>query len=233
MSMAAPATRMAPHNGTAPRAGGPAAPPIRQAAAPSSPARSRRNTGRVALGVLVLVMSALGAVVLFSSAADRVAVIGIARDVPAGKAITESDLREVSISGGDGLRTLPADDASKVIGQTATVGLVGGSLLSPGQLTDGPSLPDGTVVAGAVLKGGQYPVGLAIGDSVDVIETTSPDASGTGEPVSRGTATVIDLSESTDGQSLLTVSLAIPSDSATEIASAGAAGRLSLVVTAP
>ena len=75
MSMAAPATRTAPHNGTAPRAGGPAAPPIRQSAAPSVPGRSRRNTGRIALGVLVLVMSALGAVVLFSSAADRVAVI--------------------------------------------------------------------------------------------------------------------------------------------------------------
>ena len=231
--MGAPATRTAPHNGTTHRVGGPAAPSIRQAAAPTVPARSRRNTGRIALGVLVLVMSALGAVVLFSSAADRVAVIGIARDVPAGKAINESDLREVSISGGDGLRTIPADDASKVIGRTATVGLVEGSLLSPGQLTDGRSLPDGTVVAGAVLKGGQYPVGLAIGDSVDVIETTSPDASGAGEPASRGTAKVIDLSESADGQSLLTVSLAVPSDSATAISSAGASGRLSLVVTAP
>jgi len=231
--MGAPATRTAPHNGTTHRVGGPAAPSIRQAAVPTVPARSRRNTGRIALGVLVLVMSALGAVVLFSSAADRVAVIGIARDVPAGKAINESDLREVSISGGDGLRTIPADDASKVIGRTATVGLVGGSLLSPGQLADGPSLPDGTVVAGAVLKGGQYPVGLAIGGSVEVIETTSPDASGAGEPMSRGTATVIDMSESTDGQSLLTVSLAVPSDSATAISSAGAAGRLSLVVTAP
>ena len=62
---------------------------------------------------------------------------------------------------------------------------------------------------------------------------TSPDASGAGEPVSRGTATVIDLSESADGQSLLTVSLAVPSNSATAISSAGAAGQLSLVVTAP
>ena len=231
--MRAPATRTAPHNGTTTRAGGTSAPSIRQAAVPNVPARSRHNTGRIALGVLVLVMSALGAVVLFSSATDRVAVIGIARDVPAGKAINKSDLREVSISGGNGLRTIPADEASKVIGRTAMVGLVGGSLLSPSQLTDGPSLPDGTVVAGAVLKGGQYPVGLAITDSVDVIETTSPDASGAGEPVSRGTATVIDLSESADGQSLLTVSLAVPSNSATAISSAGAAGRLSLVVTAP
>lgn len=231
--MGAPATRTTSHNGTTHRSSGSTAPAIRPAATPSPPATSRRNTGRIALGLLLLVMSALGAVVLFSSAADRVAVIGIASDVPVGKAIAESDLREVSISAGDGLRTIPADDASKVIGRTATVGLVGGSLLNPSQLTEGPSLPDGTVVAGAVLKGGQYPVGLAIGDSVDVIETTSPDASSAGEPVSRGTATVIDLSESADGQSLVTVSLAVPSDSATAISSAGAAGRLSLVVTAP
>lgn len=232
--MAAPATRTAPRNGaTHTIQGGGGTASIPRSAAPTQPRRSRRNTGRIALGLLVLTMSALGAVVVFSSAADRVAVIGIARDVPVGKAITESDLREVSISGGDGIRTIPADDASKVVGQNATAELVRGSLLNPDQLTDGPSLPDGTVVAGAVLKSGQFPVGLAIGDSVDVIETTAPDATGAGEPVSRGPATVVDLSESADGQSLLTVSLAVPSESATAISSAGASGRLSLVVTAP
>ena len=89
------------------------------------------------------------------------------------------------------------------------------------------------MIAGAVLKGGQYPVGLSIGDTVDVVETTSPDASGVGEPVVRGRATVTDIAEPDDGQSQLLVSLAVPSDAATAVSSAGAAGRISLVVTAP
>jgi hypothetical protein len=162
-----------------------------------------------------------------------VTVIGVARDVPIGQKITEEDLREVSIAGGSGLQSIPADDAATVIGRTASVQLIGGSLLNPGQLADGPSRPEGTVIAGAVLKGGQYPVGLSIGDTVDVVETTSPDASGVGEPVVRGRATVTDIAEPDDGQSQLLVSLAVPSDAATAVSSAGAAGRISLVVTAP
>jgi len=162
-----------------------------------------------------------------------VTVIGVVRDVPIGQKITEEDLREVSIAGGSGLQSISADDAATVIGRTASVQLIGGSLLNPGQLADGPSLPEGTVIAGAVLKGGQYPVGLSIGDTVDVVETTSPDASGVGEPVVRGRATVTDIAEPDDGQSQLLVSLAVPSDAATAVSSAGAAGRISLVVTAP
>ena len=202
---------------------------------PTTPARSprTRSTARIAIGVLVVALSALGAAVLFSSAADRVTVIGVARDVPIGQKITEEDLREVSIAGGSGLQSIPADDAATVIGRTASVQLIGGSLLNPGQLANGPSLPEGTVIAGAVLKGGQYPVGLSIGDTVDVVETTSPDASGVGEPVVRGRATVTDIAEPDDGQSQLLVSLAVPSDAATAVSSAGAAGRISLVVTAP
>lgn len=205
--------------------------PPRSTPSPLRSPRSRCNTGRIALGLVVLAISALAAVVVFSSAADRVTVIGVARDVPAGKAITESDLRDVSISRGSGLRTIPTQDASKVVGRTAAVGLVAGSLLSPGQLADGPLLPTGTVVTGAVLKSGQFPVGLGIGDQVDVVETAAADSSGVGEPVPRGSATVVDLSESGDGQGAVTVSLAVRSESAAAISSAGAAGRLSLVVT--
>lgn len=192
-----------------------------------------RNTGRIALGLVVLVLSVLGAVTLFSSAADRTAVIGVARDVPPGAMVTEADLREVSISAGSGLRVVPAGRSADVVGRTASAGLTAGSLLNPDQLTDGPAVPEGTVLVGAVLKGGQFPVGLTIGDSVEIIETTAPDAASAGEPVSRGTGTMTDLSDSTDGQSLRTVSIAVPGEDAAAISAAGAAGRVSLVVITP
>ncbi len=198
--------------------------------AAARPRGSRRNNGRIAIGVLVVALSALGAAVVFSSATDRVSVIGLARDVTAGQAIDTSDLTEVSLSGGDGLATIAAADANQVVGRTAASDLSKGSLLSDAQLTDGPALPDGTVVAGAVLKAGQYPVGLEVGDAVQVVETTAPDASGIGEPVGRGEATVLDLADSSDGQGLVTVSLALARDDAAAISAAGAAGRVSLVV---
>ena len=58
----------------------------------------RPHTARIALGAVVVGLSALGAVTLFSNAADRVAVVAVARDVAPGAAVTEADLRKVSIS---------------------------------------------------------------------------------------------------------------------------------------
>jgi len=232
--MAALLTRAEPAtNGSAPRARGVRTDPTSPSSASPRTTPPRRNSTRIAIGVIVLVLSLLGAMVLFSSATDRVTVIGVARDVPAGHVISKGDLREVSISGGDGLSTISASDARRVVGRTAAVTLTAGSLVTPRQLTDGPNLPDGTVIAGAVLKPGQYPVGLATGDSVEVVETTAPDATGAGQPLSRGVATVVDLHAGSDGQSLLAVSLAIPPKDAAAISSAGAAGRLSVVVTSP
>ena len=224
-------TRPGPARNGRSAAGSRGAPDVAEAARVAArPHGARRNNGRIAIGVLVVALSALGAAVVFSSATDRVAVIGVARDVPAGQALEASDLREVSLSGGDGLATIAAADAAQVIGRTAANDLSNGTLLSDAQLTDGPVLPDGTVVAGAVLKAGQYPVGLAVGDAVQVVETTAPDASGIGEPVSRGEATVLDLADSADGQGFVTVSLALAPDDAAAISAAGAAGRVSLVV---
>lgn len=226
------ATRTPTRNGSTPTG----APPRRTGTASTPTGRrpaARRNTGRIALGLVVLALSVLGAVTLFSSAADRTAVIGVARDVPHGAVITQADLREVSVSAGSGLRIVPAERATGVVGRTAPGGLTAGSLLNPDQLSDGPPLAEGTVLVGAVLKGGQFPVGLTIGDSVEIVETTAPDATGAGEPVSRGTGTVTDLSDSVDGQSLRTVSIAVQAEDAAVISAAGAAGRVSLVVTAP
>lgn len=226
------ATRSAPRNGSVSSGAAPrgAAPSTRQ---PAARPAARRNTGRIAIGVVVMALSALGAATLFSSAADRTVVIGIARDVPPGATLAEADLREVSISTGSGLSVVAVDDAAEVIGRTTSVGLVAGSLLTADQLTDGPALPEGTVLVGAALKSGQFPVGLSIGDAVEIIETTAPDAAGGGEPVSRGGGRVTDLSDSADGQSLRTVSIAVPAEQAAAISAAGAAGRVSLVVTSP
>ena len=139
----------------------------------------------------------------------------------------------MSISTGSVVRVVPAERAAEVIGRTAPAGLTAGSLLNPDQLSDGPALPEGTVLVGAVLKGGQFPVGLSIGDTVEIVETTAPDTTGAGEPIQRGTGTVTDLADSADGQTLRTVSIAVPAEDAAVISAAGAAGRLSLVVTAP
>jgi hypothetical protein len=145
--------------------------------------------------------------------------------------VTEADLRNVSISTGEGLDTIDVGDVDRVIGRTAVHGLTAGSLVTPAQLADGPAYADGSVLVGALLSSGQFPVDLEVGDTVQIIETTAPDATGSGDALARGVGTVAALTEALEGQSDRTVSIAVPGDDAAAISAAGAAGRVSLVVT--
>lgn len=192
----------------------------------------RRNRTRIALGLLVIVLSVLGTVSLYSSAGDRVEVIAVRRTVPAGQVVTDEDLGTIAIASRSGLATVSVDGRAQVVGRVAAVGLVPGSLLAPEQLRDGPAVEDGMAIAGAVLKPGQYPVSLQAGDEVTLVETPSATPTGTGgdAPVERGRARVLDVATSPDGSSAVTVSLVVLRTAASSVANAGAAGRLSLVV---
>ena len=72
----------------------PAAPPLngqRPTAAPPPP--SRRNHTRMALGVVIVILSVLGVVALYGSASDRIEVVAVRQPVAAGQLITAADLR--------------------------------------------------------------------------------------------------------------------------------------------
>lgn len=191
----------------------------------------RRNHGRIAVGVLIIVLCVLGTVSLYSSAGERVNVLSVRRWVAPGQRITASDIGTTFVSTNSGVRMIPASGRARMVGRMAAVGLVPGSLLAPEQLRDGPQVLTGMAIAGATLKPGQYPVRLSAGDEVAVIETAPASATGTtASPKEHGRAKVLDLVASGDASGSLNVSLIVPDDVATSVATAGAAGRLSLVV---
>jgi hypothetical protein len=200
----------------------------------SSPLRSGgRNRSRVAAGLLLILVTTLGVLVLFSKAGDRQAVLAVAQTVEVGEVVDARDLRVVHVSADPGVRAIPATQRQQVVGRTAAVRLVPGSLLASGQLGDGVAVPAGHAMVGAVLKPGQYPIGLTVGDRVALVFGA---ASGAGIVVSAEsagappTATVAALGDPADATGGLTVSLVVPADAAPGLASAGAAGRLNLVV---
>ena len=191
---------------------------------------SNRNASRIAIGLLVLVVSVLGTLTLYSNAGDRRTVIALQRDVPAGKTISAADLNEVSISADASVSTVSTSDAGRVVGKVAMVELAAGSLLTANQIGDAPKLSSGEAMVGAVLKAGQYPSGLQVGSTVRVVEVPAADAAGRSDPVSRGVGRVADIRESSNDGNTVVVSLVVSDTSAEAIASAGAAGRVSLVV---
>jgi hypothetical protein len=151
--------------------------------------------------------------------------------VATGQQITAADLTTVSISSDSNLSTIAAAQRESLVGQTAVTALVPGSLLARAQVSDGPRIPEGMALAGATLKPGQYPTGLRGGDAVLIVESPPATAIGAAAaPIERGRSSVIDLEAHDDASSSISVSLLVPEASASVISSAGAAGRLSVVV---
>lgn len=208
-------------------------------AAPSQPRRlpaalgAQRNRSRVAAGALVLALCTLGAVVVFGKVGDRQAVLVMARTVEVGEIVDAADLRAVKVSADPGLRTVPAAARARVVGRPAAVRLVSGSLLSPAELGEGTGLPEGMALVGAVLKAGQFPLGLAPGDTVALV--AAPLSGAAGSVTSDGStdppiATVVAVELAADAIGTTAVSLQLPAEAAPGAATAGAAGRLNLVV---
>ncbi|MEU8656154.1 SAF domain-containing protein, partial [Actinoplanes philippinensis] len=115
----------------------------------------------MALGSLLVIVCVLayawGAVRL----GDRIQVLAVARPIAAGQSITAADLTQVSAAEDPAVLLIPVAQADKVIGSTAVVPLVAGTLLTPSLIGDAAFPPAGKVTASLALKPGQYPQGLA------------------------------------------------------------------------
>lgn len=209
------------------RAGGDARPaPGRFATANSTPTAAARNRSRVVLGALVVVVSALVAGLLYADAGDREPVLAVARTVEVGQVLAPRDVREVLAGAVPGVRTVPAAQRSSVVGRPALVRLVPGALLHPAQLGNGEGPAPGLAVVGALLRPGQYPIGLRPGDEVLALRLIDAAAGiGSAAPVR---ATVAALGAPAAGG--MVVSLATEPSDAAPVAAAGAAGHLALVV---
>jgi Flp pilus assembly protein CpaB len=188
------------------------------------------NRTRIAVGVFAMIACALAAGVAFTTAADRSPALVIARPVTAGSTIESSDLREELVGSSPAGSTVAANRRSSIVGRTAAVDLLPGSLLSSGQVADGPAAGTGQAVVGATLKEGQFPVELGVGDRVlaIVLPSESAEPSGAVTP-SSVSATVVGVRPLDDGGGIA-VSLAVAPDRAPSLAVAGARARLSLVL---
>ena len=90
------------------------------------------------------------AAVLQMRATSKTAVLAVTHQVPAGQVIRASDLSTVSISGGAGLRAIGAADRASVVGQTASVPLMPGTLITRSQLAKDNAVTQGKVVMSSV-----------------------------------------------------------------------------------
>src|SRR5437899_6286192 len=119
-----------------PQASAAAASPRPMPVAPRiAPPKGRRRPGLLALGIALIAVGALAAVWLVNSAGGRRPVMVVVHDVPYGSVISEDDLGTTAVSVDSTVRTIPASDASHVVGSVAGTDPPHGALLTRGRLT--------------------------------------------------------------------------------------------------
>jgi hypothetical protein len=176
---------------------------------------------------LLVVGSALVFATVWARAGSGERVLVLSRSVDAGHVLTSSDLRDVRVSSGDGVATVPASSEASVVGRTVAVPLAEGSLLNPSALGSGRALRSGEAVVGLALKPGMFPPGLAAGDHVRVVDTTATSRGAAGG----ATGVVVAIEASTSaGDGSAVVSLRLEDGAADGVAQLASAGHASLVL---
>jgi hypothetical protein len=192
----------------------------------------RRSPAMVSIGVILVVLGALGAWRFVGVAAGGThPYLAVFRPVPIGAPITADDLQVVKITSAAGLNPIPADEEREVIGKHAKIPLVAGSLLTPDQLTDAGAPGAGQVLVGLQLKPNQRPSRtLQPGEKVTLIETPDPSATNV-DPDAAPTwsASVIDVAKAADDGTQV-VDFIVDSDDVSPIATMGNAGRIVAVL---
>src|SRR3954454_1565284 len=82
---------------------------------PSLP--TRRNPKWVALGIIAICLGGLLSYVIYARVATESAVVAMAETVYRGDTIEAADLTSVTLSGDPSVPTIPADEASTMVGQ--------------------------------------------------------------------------------------------------------------------
>lgn len=98
------------------------------------------NPARVGLAVLLIVGGGLVFLGLYRARGHQVPVLVMARDVPAGQALTAKDVVVAEVAA-TGVATVPAKDLTQLSGVVAKVGLTKGALLAPQQFGSALPLP--------------------------------------------------------------------------------------------
>ncbi len=204
-------------------------------------ARRRRKLPFVAVGSLLVIVCVLGYAWGAVRLGDRMEVLAVARPVAAGQAITAVDLRQVSAAQDAGVQLVPVDQVQQVVGRTAVVPLVAGTLLTPSLVGDVAFPPAGKVSASVALKPGQYPQGVSTGARVTAYVSAAggngqqaatapagsarPDTAASAVP-----AVVLGVDLAGDGQGSTVITLLLDASDGPKLATAGA---VVLVQTSP
>ena len=197
---------------------------------------TKRSVPMALVGVAAVVLGALLALALYTSVDRRQAVLAVRRPVAAGQVIAPEDLRQVRVSTADGITPVPVSRSATVVGKSAAVALVPGTLITSDHVGAPSSLQAGQAIVGVALKAGQAPAALPPGTRVQVVTTVKGGGTDQARPVVLTSSAVVAPAAAANGaqakpttSAITVVSLIVPANEAPAVAAAAADGQVSLV----
>ena len=191
-----------------------------------------RRVPYLVLGVLLVLVCAMGFAVAVTRLDHRHGALALARPVTVGQVLTGSDIRQVNIVADTGMSMIPAGQQAEVIGQTMALSLPAGALLTADEFGQAATPAAGRAMVAELLKPGQFPPDLAAGAHALLIPvaaagstTASPSTSG---PLFTWPATVVGVQPLDTGEGSV-VTLQVAQAVAVQVVTAG---TLDLVVVA-
>ncbi|WP_405938217.1 hypothetical protein OG338_17480 [Streptomyces sp. NBC_00726] len=199
-----------------------------------APVRERKPA-LAALAVLLILVGALGATVLVLRAGDRIKVVRLSADVPAGKAVTDDSMTSVMVADDPGIHYVPWSQKNELKKLRAKSTLVAGTIPIGEMFSDDMGLPDGKAFVGLALKEGQYPAGIKTGDEVSAYRVgadSDKDAAGANALIVRSAkvSDVVRGDNSLVGSGSLPVTLLVSSSDVEGLTQAAATGQVALVL---
>lgn len=142
-----------------------------------APPRRRVRAPEMAVGLLVIVLFALGGVLWHLRSVERAPALAVASPIERGETIEARDLQVVYIETGDRVARLDRSESDRVVGATALVDLGPGALVTEDLVAQGAQVGEEEGVVGLALEPGQFPsFDLAPGDRVNVVRIGSGES---------------------------------------------------------
>ncbi|MFJ1972981.1 hypothetical protein ACIO93_30425 [Streptomyces sp. NPDC087903] len=202
-----------------------------------------RKPALAALAVLLILVGALGATMLVLQAGDRIEVIKVTEDIPAGEAVKDSDVTSVMVAADDSINYVEWSklDTLKTLKAKSTI--YADTVVMGQMFAEGESLPAGKAAVGVALKEGQYPSDIKAGDTVAVYNVDTSDAGSSDSDSSTSTSTSsggllvenakvdtkAEKSDATVSTGNLALTLLVDQSDAAAVAKAAAAGAVAVV----
>ncbi|AZP19643.1 hypothetical protein ACIGMX_41375 [Streptomyces aquilus] len=203
-----------------------------------------RKPALAALAVLLILVGALGATMLVLQAGDRVEVVKVTKEIPAGESVNTSNATSVLVAKDDSINYVEWSQLDALKTYKAKSTIYAGTVVIGDMFAKGESLPAGKAAVGVALKEGQYPSDIKAGDTVAVYNVDSRSSSSSSDDNSSSSSaassgglivdsakvnTVAADDDATVSTGNLSLTLLVDQSDAAAVAKAASAGAVAVV----